>query len=86
MRTNWRKVDAEELQPFPPISIKAAQRDSTEPDGRERGNENPMDDTMSALVDQRKSSPFAESKYLLFYPHAGYTNQIIALGNAAELA
>ena len=55
-------------------------------DRGERKNDSPMGDNMSMRVGQRRPLPFAEDRYLLFYPHAGYTNQIMALGKAAELA
>ena len=44
----------------------------------------------NSLLDEKRRKKvgtlFAENNYLLFYPHSGYTNQIIALGKAAELA
>lgn len=46
-------------------------------------------DLLSSLDEEGKvplSRRFTESNYLLFYPHSGCTNQIIALSKAAELA
>ena len=47
-------------------------------------------ENINSLLDEKRRKKvgtlFAENNYLLFYPHAGYTNQIIALGKAAELA